>query len=641
MLFCLNNTQPLQAQEPLQLEMVEVVTEKYVISQIGKKVEQLDSAYLQQYKMNSVAEAIGSNSGIFMKSYGLGASTSSSFRGGSANQTALLWNGLNIQNPMLGQNDLSLLPSFLFNKVNLEYGGSSSLWGSGAVAGSIQLDNELHFNKGFQTSVMAGGGSYGLNHQALSQLISGKKVVSQTKMYHINSVNNYEYKNDIDANSRTQKLKHANYIFNGFMQDLKWQINNQQTLVFKCWLNNNQRNLPTYNTFNNKATQFDAANRFSLDWHYSKNNYYSSVKAAFLNDVLNYNDSLTKIYSRSRVNTFVLEQQHHLVFRRHIFQFGTNFTNNTAYTNNYNGTKSLEKVAFLLGDFIYLSRYKLKLNMALRFEAFSNGNKPITGNVSMDYKLNKKVLLALNTSKVYRQPSLNELYWWPGGNSNLKPEEGYAGEGNIKFKQTKNHLNFEINASAFHRIINNWILWTPGVNANPTPLNIQKVWSRGTETSVKIKYTIKKVKLGCQANASYVLSTVLQNSQENANVIDKQLIYTPRYNYNGYLFINYQQFSLYFIHQYVGYRFITSDNTQWLSPYQVSSLKFSASLLKKSNTYQLFFSCNNLFNNQYAVIINRPMPYRNYEVGITYLTSKNKTRQNEKNNLHNVSDVNL
>lgn len=617
-------SQSMYAQKEVQLNMVEVVTEKFVITQIGKKVEQLDSAFLQHYKMNSIADAIGANTGIFMKSYGLGANISSSFRGGSANQTALMWNGLNIQNPMLGQNDLALLPSFLFNKVNVEYGGSSSLWGSGAVAGSIQLDNELPFNKGFQTLLMTGGGSYGLNHQAFSQLISSKKFSSQTKLYNISSVNNYEYTSDIDSEIKTQKLKHANYKFKGLMQDFKWQINDHQTLIAKIWLNHNQRNLPTYNASHNHATQFDAANRMSLDWYYNKNKYSSNIKLAYLNDVINYNDSLSKIFSRSHVNTFIVEQQNYIVFRRHVFQLGANYTNNTAYTNNYAGTKSLDKAAILFGDFIYLFKNKIKLNNALRFETFSNGNKAITGNVSTDFKWHQKVTLSLNAAKVYRQPSLNEMYWWPGGNLNLKPEEGYTGEGNIKFQHIKNQFNLELNVSAFQRIIQNWILWTPGANANPTPLNIQKVWSRGSETSLKLTYHFKKINIGCQANSAYILSTVVENTQENANVLNKQLIYTPRYNYNGNLYINYQQFSLFYIHQYVGYRFITSDNSQWLNPYHVSTLKFSANIRKNVNAYQLFFSCNNLFNNQYAVIVNRPMPYRNYEVGITIQLTKNK-----------------
>ncbi len=66
--------------------------------------------------------------------------------------TAILWNGFNIQNAMLGQTDLSLLPAVFFDEVEIEYGGSSAVWGSGAVAGSIHLNNRAGFGRGLKTA---------------------------------------------------------------------------------------------------------------------------------------------------------------------------------------------------------------------------------------------------------------------------------------------------------------------------------------------------------------------------------------------------------------------------------------------------------------------------------------------------------
>jgi outer membrane cobalamin receptor len=78
-----------------------------------------------------------------------------------------------------------------------------------------------------------------------------------------------------------------------------------------------------------------------------------------------------------------------------------------------------------------------------------------------------------------------------------------------------------------------------------------------------------------------------------------------------------------FFDQYVGYRFTTSDNSQWLNPYQISSLRFNYSINFKVAALTVFGACNNLFDKNYTILSGRPMPLRNYEMGIT-LQTKNK-----------------
>ena len=148
------------SQDTISLKTIDVITLKENISQIGKKIEPIDSIIKQQFKFNSVADLLNLNSSIFIKNYGPGGLSSSAFRGGNASQTAILWNGLNIQNAMLGQCDLTLMPNLLFENIQIEYGGSSSLWGSGAVGGSIHLNNNLEFNKGLQINTNIGSGSF-------------------------------------------------------------------------------------------------------------------------------------------------------------------------------------------------------------------------------------------------------------------------------------------------------------------------------------------------------------------------------------------------------------------------------------------------------------------------------------------------
>ena len=297
----------LSGQTEVPLSLVEVKVEKLVISETGKKVQSMDSAMMQQYRMQSLGDLLSAGTSVFVKSYGPGAISSSTFRGGSAAHTAMMWHGINIQNAMLGQTDLSSLPLFLFNDVKVEYGGSSSLWGSGAVAGSIHLDNALSPGPN-QTGIYISGGSFDLNRQGFSQAFNGNKCQSMTKLYRSHALNNYPYRN-VSAFEGMKNLQQAREDLAGWMQDVKWQINNRQLLTVKAWVNSNRREVANYQNLPSQARQNDQAVRVVADWLYLKSKISSGIKMAYLRDGIQYTDSLARIDSKSTVHTFVSEEQ--------------------------------------------------------------------------------------------------------------------------------------------------------------------------------------------------------------------------------------------------------------------------------------------------------------------------------------------
>ncbi|MFZ6002259.1 MAG: hypothetical protein ACOYW3_17230, partial [Bacteroidota bacterium] len=77
---------------------------------IGHYVHQVDSATQQLASMGTLAEMLRKNGFGHFRSYGVGGVTTASFRGTGASHTALLWNGINLQSPLLGQADLTQAP---------------------------------------------------------------------------------------------------------------------------------------------------------------------------------------------------------------------------------------------------------------------------------------------------------------------------------------------------------------------------------------------------------------------------------------------------------------------------------------------------------------------------------------------------
>ncbi len=128
------------------------------------KIQTVDSTWLENYRQRSMSDVLSELTPVFIKSYGPSALATPSFRGSSSSQTAVLWNGFNLQSVMNGQIDLNLLPAVFTDEVQVQYGSASAGWGSGAVGGAIHLNNRFHFNKGLLVRADIFGG------------VSGKKV---------------------------------------------------------------------------------------------------------------------------------------------------------------------------------------------------------------------------------------------------------------------------------------------------------------------------------------------------------------------------------------------------------------------------------------------------------------------------------
>ena len=78
----------------------------------GARVTHISPAILQANKTRSLAELLTDHTSIYIKSLGTGALSTASFRGTSASQTRVNWNGINITPPLSGTFDFSQIPVF-------------------------------------------------------------------------------------------------------------------------------------------------------------------------------------------------------------------------------------------------------------------------------------------------------------------------------------------------------------------------------------------------------------------------------------------------------------------------------------------------------------------------------------------------
>jgi iron complex outermembrane receptor protein len=262
------------------------------------------------------------------------------------------------------------------------------------------------------------------------------------------------------------------------------------------------------------------------------------------------------------------------------------------------------------------------VSVSARQELAGTELAPFTFSAGTDLKLAKWLWAKASVARVYRVPTFNDLYWIPGANPDLVAENGFTEDAGLRFfisKSSKYSFSFE--PVFFNRNIENWIIWLPTAGYW-TPQNIMKVWSRGLEVTTGFTCSIRKAKVSASLLANYVLSTNEQSKTANDASIGKQLIYVPKIKLNGKISAEYAGFTLTYRHDYTGVRHTTTDNSDFLPGFGTASIRLSKRLTIKSWELSAFIIVENLYNEDYQVILSRPMPLRSYTGGITIQFSK-------------------
>jgi iron complex outermembrane receptor protein len=242
--------------------------------------------------------------------------------------------------------------------------------------------------------------------------------------------------------------------------------------------------------------------------------------------------------------------------------------------------------------------------------------------VNAGLQVHKTLLCRANAGSIFRYPTLNDLYWNPGGNPSLKPEKGFSEEGSILWNYPTGKFSFSFTGTLFNRNINNWIMWLPGKNGIWSPQNVPSVWSRGGETNSEVVYTNIKFKASFNMITNYVVSTRTQSNSENDNSVDKQLPYVPMYSGSGIFTLQTHGVTLRAVYSYTGYRYLSSDNYDYLSPYHLLDLRIAYTLPTKKMLVNIFAEGSNLLNENYFSVSQYPMPLRNFKVGLIFQYSK-------------------
>jgi iron complex outermembrane receptor protein len=598
-----------EVSDTINIQPVKIVAKKIPDS---FKVTYIDSIVIKESA--NLAELLQEHSPVFVKNYGLGSLASVSFRGTGAAHTKVLWNGININSPTLGQVDFSLFPTLFYDNVELHHGASGLIDGNGAIGGSVNLSSKPVYNKGFGTSLQQSIGSYNSYITAGMVTFSNKKWCSETQVYYNSSKNNFDFVNITLLDEPTVIQSNASIQQYGVQQTMFKKLNNGD-IGIRLWYFNSDRMLPPEMSKDDASqNQKDESIRALLEWKKLKGNFSYKWLSALVKDQLIYVDSSSNIYSLN--NSYLVSNK--LLTK---YYLGNNFILSNDLTVGYEQAKAdgYEATHSRLNNswLISINKQFNRINIDLfnRFMSVDNNTKLISPSVGIQYSLlkNKQLKLNVNSGINYNYPTFNDLYWKPGGNPNLKPEQARMVELGSSYSHLFNKTNLGFEVTGFYSYVYDWILWAQTPSGFWSPSNLKEVENKGIELSLKAETIINKLIIRANANYATTYSTNMKAQSSTDNSVGKQLRYVPFHQVNYSIRALYKSYSLNYNYNYTGKRFTTSDNNWYLPANFTSDISLSKKfIIGKKSSVSTSFKINNLFDQDYQSIAWRAMPGRNY-----------------------------
>jgi iron complex outermembrane receptor protein len=619
----------------------------FVKEEAGMKQTRVDSLALQ-HKINlSLSDLLSESTQVFIKSHGRGALATASFRGSSPSHTQVSWNGININSPMAGMVDFSLIPVYIIDALNLKHGSASLADRSGGIGGAIAIDNQAEWNEKHGIAFMQGIGSYSTFDEFLQAGMGNRKIQSKTRLYHNYSKNDYSFVNrgiatiDPSTGDITNPIDtndHAAYYRYGWLQEFYFKPGTRHVLSLKYWGQYADRSIPRPTSYegpdnSNLNSQADRDHRLVADWKFYDDFGNLLLRSGYADKKLDYTQMnrvpglglVPAIWSESRqqslYNTLTysgrtdrdFSWEGRIDLNYHQVR-SADSVSGTGYTGSRSEIATLLAFSKGIGD-------RLNLNLLLRQEWVDGERIPLIPYFGLDLRLIQGVDLLLkgNIARNYHLPTLNDLYWQPGGNPELLPEEGYTVEVGMAYLQALGNQLLNTELTIYRSQIDHWILWIPSYKGFWEPRNIRSVLSKGLEYNMKLQGKISE--FDYEVSATYAYTRAINQGDPliwSDGSYGKQLVYIPLHSGNLMMHLGWNM--LYLTYQYNAYseRFTTSSNDvtrrDRLYPYFMNDISVGSSFHLKALDLSLEFKVYNLLNESYHTILYRPMPGRNYQL---------------------------
>lgn len=604
-------TLPAQEMDSVVLEELVFSAPKFTKYSAGAKVLKLEESN-DAGNLNDEMEFLPS---ITFKNYGNGGLSTIAFRGTSASHTQLIWNGIPVNSPTLGQSDFSLFPAFMMDEIAIQYGSTSALTGSGAIGGTVAMSNSSpRFGKKSQAKVSLSYGSFGRRFAGAKISYGGKKFQGKTKVYRRSIRNNFPYPEK--GSNRTLVQENAAVRSYGLEQQFHAKLAENQLFSITGFYNFNYREVQpnVASTGNNETLQNDNTRVVASYNNYSKIGFLEAKVAYVQNDQL-YN-KISRIRSEQWSSLFNWDRDigiatnlragvdHHYIIPK---------TNSHAIDAEENRTEFYVSVKQQINN-----NWKASLN--LRQAIYDRELAPFTPSLGQEYALQLgtgKLLLKNRLGKAYRIPTLNDRFWAKGGNPDIKPEQSSNLEVGGQWIVNSKNNTFSSEVTWYHQSVDNWIQWTSTKIGVWTPENVQQVEVEGIEFTSK--YAVNRVRHTFKLTGNYSFTNSIIKKDIDKSFVNNLLPYVAQHNANIKAKWETSTWMNSLSTQYAGKRFIekSNDEFQSIKGFVLIDYKVTRKLLIQKIKMNLSAEVKNILNVYYEQLKNHAMPGRNYTINLS------------------------
>ena len=224
--------------------------------------------------------------------------------------------------------------------------------------------------------------------------------------------------------------------------------------------------------------------------------------------------------------------------------------------------------------------------------------------------------------KSFRMPTFNDLYYTDMGNANLVPESALQYDAGFALNKhfTEGIIrHVEMHFDAYYNTVHDKIVAYPkGQQFRWTMLNLGKVHVKGIDVEAEADCSV-----GCGVTATLRAQYTYQDARDVTDPADSyyrhQIPYIPWHSGSAIIGLSYKDWNLNYSFLYAGERYDEQENILYnhMEPWYTSDLSLCWRFRWNALLCRAKLDVNNVLDQDYEVIVNYPMPGRNYALTLS------------------------
>lgn len=607
-------------------------SEGFTLTEVVEKSQQIRTVTKEDIKKSNAAtvtEALQKTAGLNVKNYGgYGNNSSVYIRGMSGDAVAILVDGIQMNSAQSGEFDLSHLAIADVEKIEIVKGGSDTKYNiSGACGGVINIITQKKHQAGWKVFGSISNLSYYPGQYYYKQN-KNKTQTAAMDLFDTQEISTgFSLGNDFVYGSVNTTFHRAgnHFLYRDDSYKIRRRINNE-----------------IYDAAGNASVQFSLP--YDIQLVISDNFYYGDKKIPGVmtstvigkqKDLFNKTSALLKMgkVGTDRIKTELLtsykfdqidyeepgtDSLHQLhtvnVINRWDFSITSwlNLSTNGDFTFNYLDSTDCGQITkfdggasvtaeFSIGNYVQL----IPSTKIMYYKEYPI----VTPKLGALFFLPAGFTIKTNFYRMFKQPSINQLYWgesvYAKGNPDLRYEDGWGGDIILEYEKIG---ILKADSSFYVNYYMDKIQWSTNSAGQWTPTNIGEALYFGSDNSLSTDLpTFVQFGIDYHFVLTYLLSYGL-TLEDN-----RRIMYTPVHSLSAHVDFSWKTGTVSLIGKYTSERYTSNLNISFLEPYFTFDISFEQNIWKY---FTVFASVKNMLNAYYFETENYPMPGGNITIGI-------------------------